>query len=305
MASRSTAAAKPALLPPGVVAFFRRRLIEVIGLALLAGAAFLALALISFDPADPSLNTAARRVPVNLAGAPGAYAADLLLQLVGAAAVVLVAALAAWGWRLVSHRPLIRLWLRFVSLFVALVVAASAAAAVPVPSGWPLPSGLGGVVGAGVFGALAPLLARADIGEAVFAAAGIAAGLAALAPALGLAGGEWRALGHRMLWIAVLPVRGAYAAVSHFDRGEASRDTETGQDTHHGGKPRIEPRLRGRPRAAIDNGAARGPATRGARPKSTLRAAKIVAPRADRRAAHQEMLDLCRPASTSCRRSNS
>ncbi len=294
MASRSTAAAKPALLPPGVVAFFRRRLIEVIGLALLAGAAFLALALIGFDPADPSLNTAARRAPANLAGAPGAYAADLLLQFVGASAVILVAALATWGWRLVSHRRLTRLWLRFALILVALVVAATAGAAVPAPGGWPVPSGLGGAVGAGAFGALAPLLARAGISETVFAAAGVAASLTAFALALGLTGGEWRAVWHRILWIAVLPLRSTYAVVSRFDTGGVPGDTRAKLDSRRSASRRIEPRLRGRTSTTDDETAGR-PASQGAKTKSVLRASKIVAPRADRRAAHQEMLDLAPP----------
>ena len=129
MASRTIATAKPALLPPAMVAFLRRRLTELAGLALLAGAGFLVLALGSFDPADPSINTATSRAAVNLAGVPGAYAADLILQLVGAAAVVPILALIAWGWRLVGHRGLTQPWVRLALLVIALVVAAAAGAA--------------------------------------------------------------------------------------------------------------------------------------------------------------------------------
>ena len=112
MASRSTAATTPTLLPAGLTAFLRRRLIEFSGVALMMCAGFLALALLSFDPADPSLNTATGRAAGNLAGTPGAYIADLMRQTIGVAALVLIAAPLAWGWSLVVHRRLTRPWLR-------------------------------------------------------------------------------------------------------------------------------------------------------------------------------------------------
>ena len=65
MAPRSTATARPALLPPAAEAFLRRRAIELVGLALMGCAGFLALALATFDPADPSLNTATARAAAN------------------------------------------------------------------------------------------------------------------------------------------------------------------------------------------------------------------------------------------------
>jgi S-DNA-T family DNA segregation ATPase FtsK/SpoIIIE len=270
-------------------------LIELVGLAILAGAVFLALALISFDPGDPSLNTAARRTPVNLAGSLGAYTADLVLQLLGAAAVVLVTAIAVWGWQLVGHRRLTHPWLRLTLLILAIAAAAGAGAAIPAPDGWPLPSGLGGAAGIGAFGALAPYLAHAGITEPAFAATSLAASLAALAMALGLTGTEWRALGHRMLWLAALPLRGAYSVVSRLDYSRMPRATSTEQGVKRGIDRRIEPSLRGQLGTGARGHVSGDPKTRTARLKSGLSATKIVAPRTNRRVAHQEMLDLAPP----------
>ena len=72
-----------------------RRLNEVLGLGLLALAVLLLLALVSYTPADPSLNTVgggslstSARAVHNWAGKLGAVTSDLLLQIIGIAALV-------------------------------------------------------------------------------------------------------------------------------------------------------------------------------------------------------------------------
>ncbi len=297
MASRSNVVPRPALLPPSMVAFLRRRMIELAGLALLAGAGFLALSLFSFDPADPSFNTATGSAPTNLGGLPGAYVADLMLQSVGAAAVILIAAPIAWGWRLVSHQRLRRPWLRLALLAIALATAAGAGATVPAPAWWPLPGGLGGAAGAALFGALTPLVARTGVAEAAFGAAGLVASLAVLAAALGLARGEWRALVGRLMWLAALPWRGARALISRFAHGDARHEPRAKRSARRSARPRIEPRLLQRPGAEPDDDAQQGPRRLGRprrrqKPERADGAANIVAPRPGRRPAHQEMLDL-------------
>jgi len=65
---------------PAVKAALWRRLAEFAGiLCALAGLALL-LALLSHDPADPSMSTATSRAPTNVVGQAGASASDLLLQ---------------------------------------------------------------------------------------------------------------------------------------------------------------------------------------------------------------------------------
>ncbi len=65
-----------------------RRLNEMLGLVVLAAAGLLLLALVTYTPSDPSLNTVGGPViahPRNWTGLFGAYLSDLLLQLFGAA----------------------------------------------------------------------------------------------------------------------------------------------------------------------------------------------------------------------------
>src|SRR5262249_21204468 len=60
-----------------------RRLNELIGFLLLVSAAVLFLALASYSPLDPSLNTSGSQAPRNWIGLFGAVLSDLLLQSVG------------------------------------------------------------------------------------------------------------------------------------------------------------------------------------------------------------------------------
>ncbi len=280
MAPRSTATARPALLPPAAEAFLRRRAIELVGLALMGCAGFLALALATFDPADPSLNTATARAAANLAGTPGAYAADLMLQSLGAAAALLVVAPLAWGWRLLARHRLTRLWWRIVLVLPALAGAAAAGGALPAPPAWPLEGGLGGAAGVALSDALMPYIARAGGGATALALGGLAVSLAALIPALGLGGDDWRSLGRAARWLVAAPLRGAGAVQALFGRGG---EAKPGDSPRRGAHRRIEPRLGEHSRDG---------------PKTPARRAApdgIVAPRAGRRAARQELLDLAPP----------
>jgi S-DNA-T family DNA segregation ATPase FtsK/SpoIIIE len=125
----------------------RRRLRECCGLALMALAFVGAVALATWSVQDPSLSHATNAPIRNLVGAPGAIAADLMMQLLGLAAVVLVLLIAILGWRLLTHRPLYRERLRILSWIVTTLLAAAFLSCLPKTASWPLPKGLGGVVG--------------------------------------------------------------------------------------------------------------------------------------------------------------
>ena len=77
-----------------------RRLNEVTGFLLLSMGLVILLSLVSYHTQDPSWNTAAGTRPLNLAGYPGAWLADVLLQTFGAAAFLfpLLAFLLSWKW---------------------------------------------------------------------------------------------------------------------------------------------------------------------------------------------------------------
>src|SRR5262245_12396475 len=124
-----------------------RRIRECGGFVLLAIAVLATLALATWSVRDPSLSYAASGPVRNLLGVPGAIVADLLIQLVGTAAIAVVLPIAAWGWRLVSHRGLDRERLRLAFWIGGIVFAAAFASCLPTSPRWPLPTGLGGVIG--------------------------------------------------------------------------------------------------------------------------------------------------------------
>jgi DNA segregation ATPase FtsK/SpoIIIE, S-DNA-T family len=134
-------------LPDSVRDALRRRLRELGGLALIVLAVLLSLALATWSVQDPSLSHATNAPVRNTLGVSGAIVADLLIQLLGVAALALVLPVAIWGWRLASHRPLQRERIRLVFWILAVLLAAACAAALPRSMTWPLPVGLGGVIG--------------------------------------------------------------------------------------------------------------------------------------------------------------
>ncbi|MCX7383611.1 MAG: DNA translocase FtsK 4TM domain-containing protein [Alphaproteobacteria bacterium] len=180
---------------------FLRRLAEFGALLLLLLGLALLAALVTYDPADPSLNTATARAAQNLLKLPGAIAADLLLQGFGIAAALPGFALLAWAWRIGSHRGLGSLPLRLAFLLAALPVLAGVLAAVPGPSGlplaWPAAAGPGGA--AGQFVGSAVLNAGRELfgpfgGLALWCLGALLACVLTLL-ALGLTATEWRAAG--------------------------------------------------------------------------------------------------------------
>ena len=298
MASRSTTATTPRLLPAGLTAFLRRRLIELSGVALMLGAGFLALALLSFDAADPSLNTATGQAASNLAGTPGAYIADLMRQSIGVAALVLIAAPLAWGWSLLAHRRLTRPWLRIALLIPALAAGVIAAAALPAPEGGSAVAGMGGMAGATLLGAVAPYAAMIGIGAwPVGVLCGIIT-LALLIPTLGLSGGEWRGMGRGGLWLVGRLGRGARDLKDIVAKRGGEPEELVARRGAEKRAERIEPRLRGGALTDDDDAGAEprlGPVNREA--ASGADAPRIVAPRAKtgKRSARQETLDLVSP----------
>ncbi len=125
----------------------RRRVSESGGVALITLSALIAVALATWSVQDPSLSHATDGPVRNYLGTPGAVGADLLMQLFGLAATVLVLPVAVWGWRIATHRPFDREWMRMSFWLAGTISAASFVACLPKSERWPLPTGLGGVIG--------------------------------------------------------------------------------------------------------------------------------------------------------------
>jgi S-DNA-T family DNA segregation ATPase FtsK/SpoIIIE len=124
----------------------RRRLSELAGLALISLSVLGAIALATWSIQDPSLSHATQKPIHNLLGFPGAIFADLTMQLLGLASILLLVPEILLGWRLISHKPVGEKW-RGMLWIVATFLAAAFASTLPHIGSWPLPTGLGGVAG--------------------------------------------------------------------------------------------------------------------------------------------------------------
>src|SRR5580698_1554491 len=171
--------------------FMKRRLREVCGIALISIAGMAALALASWSVKDPSLSHATDAHVHNLLGVPGAIGADLMMQLLGLGSLALLLPIGVWGYRLLGHRALSREKLRVMLWIFAAVLSAAFASCLPRSVHWPLPCGLGGVVGDAILRLPAVMFHAPLTGSYRFAAA-ILLRAAALITFFGAAGMLWR-----------------------------------------------------------------------------------------------------------------
>ena len=134
-------------LPPSIREALARRFRELTGLGLIALCGVVAAALMTWSVQDPSLSHATSRAIRNIVGYPGAIGADLLMQILGLGAIMLILPIAVWGWRMLTHRSFDREALRIGCWILCTVISAGFASCWPHGGAWPLPTGLGGVVG--------------------------------------------------------------------------------------------------------------------------------------------------------------
>ena len=178
----------------GTWSALRRRLFEMLGFGLLLAALLTAAALISYDPRDPSLDTAVDIGPHNFLGHDGAVLADLLRQSLGIAAFTIPLVLLGWALRLLLDRPLQSLLLKLALLPAALALAALALSVLDHGA-----AATGGVSYGGALGwEMQRLLIAARLGPLALPVAMVAAsalGLLLLL-VLGLSWRDWRALGN-------------------------------------------------------------------------------------------------------------
>jgi S-DNA-T family DNA segregation ATPase FtsK/SpoIIIE len=134
-------------VPPALRAFLHRRAAEMAGLSIILVIVALLVALASWSVDDPSLNNATDGRVRNLASWPGAIMSDLLMQLLGLGVIAALLPPFAWSLKLLRNRTLGRVALRIVLWLMGTFAAAGVASALPPSARWPLPSGLGGVIG--------------------------------------------------------------------------------------------------------------------------------------------------------------
>jgi S-DNA-T family DNA segregation ATPase FtsK/SpoIIIE len=163
----------------------KRRAAELIGAGVLAALAAACAALLTWSVADPSLNHATSTPIHNLLGRPGAIVSDIAMQFFGLACVVALVAPAFWGWRLVTHKGLDRVRNKLGLWVVGSTLAAGCASLLPAPASWPLPTGLGGVVGDAALWAPRYFLAGSALGMALVGLTLIALAILSLTAASG------------------------------------------------------------------------------------------------------------------------
>ena len=280
-------------------AILQRRLRELGGIALLSLAMIAALALASWSVDDPSLSHATDLPVHNLLGRPGAIAADLMMQLLGLGSLALLLPIAVWGYRLLGHRPLRRERLRVLLWLFGAVLAAAFASSLPRGVRWPLPCGLGGVVGDAILRLPAAVFRTpltATYGRVAASVLGVAA-LAAFAVAAGILlrgsrdeeepveakdeaedDGSWISLGGLMH--TMLSFRSRLTRM--FRRTMRPPPSATGSARDASAQRRVEPRLDGRRHLRVEEEDDEDeledvdePAPRGARkPRATIRPAR-------------------------------
>ncbi|MCJ2036536.1 DNA translocase FtsK, partial [Methylobacterium sp. J-068] len=127
--------------------FLAKRMTELGGLVLFAGATALTVALATWSIDDPSLNHATDHPAHNVLGTGGAVVSDLAMQLLGLGSLAFVLPPALWGLQLMRSRMLPRGGLRLTLWIIGFFAASAVASALPSTARWPLPTGLGGVAG--------------------------------------------------------------------------------------------------------------------------------------------------------------
>ena len=147
MASKRRTKERRRLLPGAVESGLRQILFRGYGLGIVAASCLAWASLATWSIYDPSFNNATQAAPRNVLGSWGAILADLAMQSLGLAAIVLFLPLAAWGWHLALRTVPERRRARLLLWPLAVMLLAAALSALPQPKSWPLPNGLGGILG--------------------------------------------------------------------------------------------------------------------------------------------------------------
>ncbi|WP_370853046.1 DNA translocase FtsK 4TM domain-containing protein [Pararhizobium haloflavum] len=117
------------------------------GLIVLSLLAFAIGALATWNVNDPSLSFANGATPTNALGYPGAVFADIAMQFFGLGAVFALVPLVFWAVFMVRGRPLVPFAKRLFSWLLGAALISAVLSCITPPVHWPLPNGLGGVIG--------------------------------------------------------------------------------------------------------------------------------------------------------------
>jgi S-DNA-T family DNA segregation ATPase FtsK/SpoIIIE len=128
-------------------AFVWRQITGLAGFALFFLLALAIAALATWNVMDPSYSYATGNVPTNILGYSGAAFADIVMQALGLASVIAMLPVVAWALALITGRRIRRIPARLGAWGLGSVVSAACVGCFPAPLTWPIPNGIGGVIG--------------------------------------------------------------------------------------------------------------------------------------------------------------
>ncbi|WP_026283620.1 DNA translocase FtsK [Rhizobium sp. 2MFCol3.1] len=127
--------------------FIFRQAQTLFGFAIFIALALAVAALATWNVADPSYSYATGNEPTNVLGYSGAAFADILMQFFGLASVVALLPVVAWALALISGRRFTRIPARAAAWGLGSVLSCAVLGCFPPPLTWPIPNGIGGVIG--------------------------------------------------------------------------------------------------------------------------------------------------------------
>ena len=175
---------------------FSGALRRVAGCVQLLACTFVALSLLTWSVADPSLTHSASGGVANWMGAVGAIVSDLLIQLLGIASIFIVLPPTYWALQLANQGYLLHPKRKLIFAPLAVACLAMAWSSLPELASMPLRHGYGGVVGDILYVRTTGLLSVINATRAGFAAGlfGLALGLFCLQRSFGLSRQDLKAL---------------------------------------------------------------------------------------------------------------
>ncbi|MHB0951660.1 MAG: FtsK/SpoIIIE family DNA translocase [Allorhizobium sp.] len=130
-----------------ITAFVLRQMLALAGFGLFLLLVLAVAALATWNVSDPSFSYATADEPTNILGYGGAAFADLMLQFFGLASVITLLPVLAWSLALITGRALYRLPARLAAWAAGSLLASAVIGCFPPPRTWPIPNGIGGVLG--------------------------------------------------------------------------------------------------------------------------------------------------------------
>ena len=130
-----------------LTAFVLRQAMALAGFAIFLGLALAVVALATWNVADPSFSYATDNEPTNLLGHGGAAFADLMMQFLGLSSLVALLPVLALALALISGRHFNRVPARLAAWGGGTLLASASLGCFPAPFTWPIPNGIGGVIG--------------------------------------------------------------------------------------------------------------------------------------------------------------